>query len=122
MKRRFYVLRVVVFLFKVVAVLLLLIGLISLVFTLVQLGVAVGKDGGWKAWTQVSLGIIGFVWAVGEFMLLYALGEGLNVLMAIEENTRASALRLSRLLAFMPTEESGSSDTSAEIETPSEPS
>ncbi len=104
MKRRFYVLRLVVFLFKIVAFLLLFVGLLSLVFALVQLGSAVGKDGGWKAWTQVGVGIVGFVWAVGEFMVLYALGEGLNVLMAIEENTRATALRMTRLLAFVPTE------------------
>ncbi len=116
MKRRFYVLRVVVFLFKVVAVILLFVGLLSLAFALFHFGRAVG-NGGWKAWSQVGVGFVGFAWAVGEFMVLYALGEGLNVLMAIEENTRAGALRLSRLLSFMPREEG---TTTSGMETPSE--
>ncbi|NPA91194.1 MAG: hypothetical protein GXO55_07075 [Chloroflexi bacterium] len=100
MERRFYVLRVVSLLFKVFAFLLLIVGLASLVFALVRI-VGGGGNGDFGHWAQIGGAVLLFGWAFGEFMVLYAIGESLNVLMAIEENTRASSLRLSHLAALI---------------------
>ncbi len=99
MERRYVLLRVISFLFKLFAIVLLLVSLASLAFSLVHL---LGRTGeaGWGQWVQAVGGLLGFVWAFVEFMVLYAIGEALNVLMAIEENTRASTMRLSHLVSL----------------------
>ncbi len=105
MKRQFVVLRVVSLLFKVGAILMLFVGLAALAFGLGRLLAAAGGEGGIVLWAQVGGALLAAVWSTFQFMVLYAVGEGLNVLMAIEENTRATSMRLVRLLSLLSEEE-----------------
>ncbi len=101
MERRYTLLRIVSFLFKLLAVILLLVSLVGLAFFLVRVIGRTGHGGGLGQWVQAVSGLVLFVWAFIEFMILYAVGESLNVLMAIEENTRASAMRLNYLVSVI---------------------
>ncbi len=116
MKRRYVVLRVISFLFKLGAVVMLLVALTSLVIGLSRLAILARSEGGIGQWLQVAGAFFFFGWSVLEFMILYAIGEVLNVLMAIEENTRATSMRLVRMLTLL-TEEKGTA--SLEEYTPS---
>ncbi len=105
MKQQFIVLRIVSLLFKVGATLMLLLGLASLAFGLGRLIAVTGGNGGIVGWVQVGAALVVAVWSTVQFMVLYAVGESLNVLMAIEENTRATSMRIVRLLALLSEEE-----------------
>ncbi len=120
MKRRYAVLRVVSFLFKLGAVLVLLIALGSLGFGISRLIAAAGGKGGMMQWAQVGGALFLTVWGIGEFMVLYAMGEALNVLIAVEENTRATSMRLVRLLSLL-SEQATTEEGSAEEITVGEP-
>ncbi len=101
MKRQYHLLRFVSLLFKIVAIVMLLVGLGSLAFGLVRLVGAMRGPSGMAQWAQVAASLVIFGWGLGQFMVLFAVGEGLNVLMAIEENTRATSMRLVRLLSLL---------------------
>ncbi len=105
MKRQFIVLRVVSVLFKVGATLMLLLGLAALAFGLGRLIAFANGNGGIMGWVQVGAALAVAIWSTVQFMVLYAIGETLNVLMAIEENTRATSMRIVRLLALLSEEE-----------------
>ena len=130
MQRRYTVLRVISFLFKLGAVILFLLALASLGFTVFRLASALRGKMGLAEWAQVGGAFVLFLWGMGEFMVLYATGEALNVLMAVEENTRATSLRLVRLLSLLSDQVSGqgeagestSSPTPSEGEAQAEPS
>jgi len=96
-KHQFHLLRLVAFLFKVMAILALLVGLLALGFGVVRLLTGLRGGGTFPLWAQVAGAALMFGWGVSEFMVLYAIGEGLNVLMTIEENTRATSMQLVRL-------------------------
>ncbi len=108
MQRRYTILRVISFLFRFGAVVLLLLALGSLIFGLVRLATAARGDMGVLQWAQIGGALFMFLWGVAQFMILYAIGEVLNVLVAIEENTRATSLRLVRLLSLLTEQEASS--------------
>ncbi len=108
MKRRYIVLRVISFLFKLGAILMLLAALSSLGMGLALLLSVARSDGGIVQWLQAGGAFFLFAWSILQFMVLYAVGEVLNILMAIEENTRATSMRLVRLLTLLTEEESPS--------------
>lgn len=113
MKRRYALLRVVSFLFKLGAVIVLLLALAGLGFGIARLIAVAGGNGGMMQWAQAVGGLFLALWGIGEFMVLYAVGEALNVLMAVEENTRATSMRLVRLLSLLSeqvTTEKGSTE------------
>lgn len=105
MNRQYTVLRVISFLFKLAGTLMLLVSLGALAFGLGRLLAFLGGDVGWAGWLQLGGGFLVAVWALLQFMVLYAVGESLNVLLAIEENTRATSMRLVRLIALLSEEE-----------------
>lgn len=104
MEKRFKVLRILATLLKVIAWILLVVGILGAVAavaggalgggvlgdTLESLsgGVVVGLLGGIAAGAGLLLG------AVLQFVMLYAAGEAISVTLAIEENTREAAYYL----------------------------
>lgn len=105
MNRQYTVLRIIAALFKIGGVLMLLVSLAGLAFSIGRLIAFFGGNSAWANWVQLTGGFLVALWAFVQFMLLYAVGESLNVLMAIEENTRASSMRLIRLISFLADEE-----------------
>lgn len=104
MQRRYAILHVISFLFRLGAILLLLVALGGLAFALARLAIASRGHMGVGQWAQIGVALFVFLWGIAQFMVLYAVGEALNVLMAIEENTRATSLRLVRLLSLLTEE------------------
>jgi O-antigen/teichoic acid export membrane protein len=99
MQRKFRVLRVVGSLFKILAWLSLILGLLLAIFLLISpfIGLALPDPYEGIAGPIVS-GIVGFI-AVGlmsvfYFLTLYATGQGIHLFLAIEENTRETAVLL----------------------------
>jgi len=80
---------------------MLLIGLGSFAFALVRLISGFQGQGNMMAWAQIVGAGIVFGWGIGEFMILYAIGEVLNILIAIEENTRVTSMRLVRMISLL---------------------
>ncbi len=116
MQRRYVILRVISFLFKVGAVILFLVALAGLGFGLFRLVAGLKGQMGLSQWMQVGGALFLFVWGIGEFMVLYAVGEVLNVLMAVEENTRATSLRLVRLLSLLSEQVGAQSEEESDIQ------
>lgn len=104
-KRQYYVLRLISLLFKIVAVIMFIIALASLAFGLARVVGGMNGKGGLAAWAQIAGAGVVFGWGIGEFMVLYAIGEVLNVLIAIEENTRVTSMRLVRMLSVLGQQE-----------------
>jgi len=99
--RQYYVLRVISLLFKIIAILTLLLGLAGLAFALLRVPRGLQGQGGMATWAQVVGAGALFGWGLAEFMILYAIGEVLNILIAIEENTRVTSMRLVRMLSLL---------------------
>ena len=100
MQTRFRVLRTIATIFKIVAWIVLVVGLI-LSFASLALGFGApmlefGRVPGMGAMPGGGFGpfIAGLVLTVIYFLTLYAWGEGIHLFLAIEENTRETALLL----------------------------
>jgi len=99
--RQYYVLRVISLLFKIIAIIMLLVGLSGLVFALLRVPRGLQGQGDVATWAQVVAAGALFGWGLAEFMVLYAVGEVLNILIAIEENTRVTSMRLVRMISLL---------------------
>lgn len=93
MKPEYGLLRTVSKLFKIVAFLALAVAVIGFLFGIVRL---LGSGSGIVRWAQVIGAAIAVYWGFTQFMVLYAIGEGLNVLLDIESHTRATSMELMR--------------------------
>ncbi|MBN1259722.1 MAG: hypothetical protein JXB35_03490 [Anaerolineae bacterium] len=106
MEKRYGVLRFIATLWKILAWIVLVLGILGAIASLIG-----GIAGGLDARTMRDLGIPGFVsgtligvmvfvvalvGAVLQFLVLYAAGEVVSVFLAIEENTRATRALLER--------------------------
>lgn len=100
MEKRYRVLRFVASVFKIVAWIVLVLGVVSAIAAVV-LG-AMGTDVGRGLLDAVLTGVVGGILAgvallissVVYFLVLYAIGELIYVGLAIEENTRETAFYL----------------------------
>ena len=100
MERKFRVLRFVASLYKAIAWIVLVLGIVGALGTIVVFAVgggAISQDLG--VFEGVLTGIVGgvlaglamLVFAVIQFIMLYAVGEGIFLFLALEQNTRETA-------------------------------
>jgi len=99
MENRFTALRVISIIFKIIAWIALIIGLIGAVgalflgFTLSGQQSFLGFELGGPL-AGIALFVVALVIAIFNFMLFYAVGESIYLFLSIEENTRRSAYLL----------------------------
>ncbi|MDT8899018.1 MAG: hypothetical protein ACPLUL_11680 [Thermanaerothrix sp.] len=99
MEKRFGALRVIGIIFKVLGVIVFLIALIAAVAALVGGAARMLGPGDWRFMMR-GLGVLGslwiLLWGAISAVFLYGIGEVLDLLIAVEENTRATRLLLER--------------------------
>jgi len=99
MEQRFTALRVIAVVFKVLAWITLILGLLG-AMSLFALGVRPGPFGRAALPRMMNAGLIGAfsvaIMTVIYFLLLYAAGDSIYLFLAIEENTRATAQYLAQ--------------------------
>ena len=107
MGRQFMALRVVGTIFKVLAWLVLIVGLLAAIGSLIfgftltgELGIP-GLDAGGPLF-GIAAFVAAVVVAIINFLILYAMGEAVYLFLCIEENTRRSAYLLQQQV--MPSE------------------
>ena len=97
MKKKFYFLRFVAVLLRILAVLFLVAGIAAVVLGFIT---RISGGGYWAPplfWTLRIGGILGLISGLFHFVLLWGLADLIRVKLAIEENTRGAALRLAEL-------------------------
>jgi hypothetical protein len=98
MERRFTALRVIATVFKILAWIALILGLIAAIgalfagFTMQGQGL-LGLDLGGPL-TGVAMFLVALIIAIVNFMLYYAIGESIYLFLSIEESTRRTAYLL----------------------------
>lgn len=99
MEKRFGALRVIGIIFKVLGVIVFLIALIAAVAALVGGTARMLAPGDWRFMMR-GLGVLSglwiLLWGAISAVFLYGIGEVLDLLIAVEENTRATRLLLER--------------------------
>ncbi len=94
MKQRFIALRIIAVVFKVLAWITLILGLLGAI-GLFAWGLRLASFAGAPLPRMMNAGLVGALsvafMAVVYFLLLYAAGDSIHLFLAIEENTRATA-------------------------------
>jgi ABC-type phosphate transport system permease subunit len=100
MERRFRALRIIATIYKIVAVLILLLGVLFAILSVASALMAGAAMNSQEFAGVMSGGIMGVVvgtavllYAAVIFLVLYGAGEAIYLALAIEENTRETAMR-----------------------------
>lgn len=107
MDRRFMALRIIATVFKILAWLALIFGVLGAIGALL-LGFVTGQDGllGFNLTgplTGIALFVVSLIAAVISFLLLYAFAEFIYLFLSVEENTRRTAYLVQQQVASQQT-------------------